>query len=109
MLQSYLFVVGLPCYHNTIYYENRTATFIEEKQRKRGGMRASFALLLVLLSAFFPATTLSVNGQQEIQEESEGDLEVILNGELFTTGQTITISGSIDDPGDQPLLGIEVV
>jgi hypothetical protein len=30
------------------------------------------------------------------QEESEGDLTVVINGETFTTGQTITISGSVD-------------
>ncbi len=36
------------------------------------------------------------------QEESEGDLTVVINGETFTTGQTITISGSVDDPGPNP-------
>jgi hypothetical protein len=72
-------------------------------------MRAIVPLLLVLLLACFPATTGSIYGQQVTQEESEGDLEVVLNGEVFTTGQTITISGSIDDPGDQPILNIEIV
>ncbi|HEU0145074.1 MAG TPA: hypothetical protein VFQ47_09840, partial [Nitrososphaera sp.] len=47
--------------------------------------------------------------QGEAQEESEGDLQVVLNGEVFTTGDTITISGSVDDPDDQPILNIEVV
>ena len=36
------------------------------------------------------------------QEESEGDLTVVINGETFTTGQTITISGSVDEPGTSP-------
>ena len=66
-------------------------------------------MLLVISLVSFPATIVSIYGQQEPQTESEGDLEVVLNGEVFTTGQTITISGSIDDPGDQPQLDIEVV
>jgi hypothetical protein len=72
-------------------------------------MRAIVPLLLILLLACFPATTGSIYGQQATQEESEGDLEVVLNGEVFTTGQTITISGSVDDPSDQPILNIEIV
>jgi hypothetical protein len=72
-------------------------------------MRPIVPLLLILLLACFPATTGSIYGQQATQEESEGDLEVVLNGEVFTTGQTITISGSVDDPSDQPILNIEIV
>jgi hypothetical protein len=72
-------------------------------------MRAIVPLLLILLLACFPATTASIYGQQATQEESEGDLSVVLNGEVFTTGQTITISGSVDDPNDQPILNIEIV
>ena len=68
-----------------------------------------FVLLSLAFSLSFPATAISTHGQQTTQEESEGDLEVDLNGEVFTTGQIITISGSIGDPGDQPILNIEVL
>jgi hypothetical protein len=67
------------------------------------------SLIIDCIIACFPATAGSIYGQQATQEESEGDLEVVLNGEVFTTGQTITISGSVDDPRDQPVLNIEVV
>jgi hypothetical protein len=71
-------------------------------------MSLLFVTFLAISSILFPATMVPIYGQQ-LQTESEGDLEVVLNGEVFTTGQTITISGSVDDPGDQPLLNIEVV
>jgi hypothetical protein len=42
--------------------------------------------------------------------ESDGDLEDVgLNAEVFTNGDKITISGSIEDPGTDPLIKIEVI
>jgi hypothetical protein len=42
--------------------------------------------------------------------ESDGDLEDVgLNTEVFTTGDNITVSGSIDDPVNQPTLLITVI
>lgn len=66
-------------------------------------------VLIVAVVAFlfiFIATTTTTSNifaqSGGAQEESEGDLTVVINGETFTTGQTITISGSVDEPGTSP-------
>ena len=50
------------------------------------------------------------NAQQgEVQVESEGDLEATLNGESFMTGETITISGNVEDPDIESSVSIEII
>ncbi|MGH9990776.1 MAG: hypothetical protein ACREAS_10100, partial [Nitrososphaera sp.] len=75
-------------------------------------LRGSIALLLVAILVMSIVTFTSVpspiivaNAQQgEVQVESEGDLEATLNGESFTTGNTITISGTVEDPNTQSMV-----
>src|ERR671918_2675052 len=70
-------------------------------------LMALMIIIISLVGLTIPAgvlqTTTNIFAQSGgAQEESEGDLTVVINGETFTTGQTITISGSIDDPGPTP-------
>ena len=57
------------------------------------------ATIIAMTSLFIPPVYAQAGGAQE---ESEGDLTVVINGETFTTGQTITIAGSVDEPGTMP-------
>jgi hypothetical protein len=63
------------------------------------------AILILSISTF---TTVSAQ-QGRIQEKSKGDLEATLNGEVFRTGDTITVSGIIDKPAILSFLSIEVI
>jgi hypothetical protein len=72
-------------------------------------MRAIFPLLLSLLIASLSPMAVSTYGQQTIQVESEGDLEATLNGESFTTGQTITISGTVEGRVVDAFVNIDVI
>jgi hypothetical protein len=69
------------------------------------------ALLIVAITPFtLTLTTREADAQQgEVQVESEGDLEATLNGESFTTGDTITISGTLEDPNIESFVNIEVI
>jgi hypothetical protein len=65
--------------------------------------------LLALIMAVVAISTMTSSPSIQVyaqaggaQEESEGDLTVVINGETFTTGQTIIVSGSVDDPGTSP-------
>ncbi len=67
---------------------------------------ARMLIIISLIGLAIPAGVLQTTTTPNIfaqsggaQEESEGDLTVVINGETFTTGQTITISGSVDEPG----------
>jgi hypothetical protein len=58
----------------------------------------------------FTSTSTVSNAQQgQVQVESEGDLEATLNGDSFTTGDTITISGTLEDPDIQSFVNIEII
>jgi hypothetical protein len=65
-------------------------------------MVASLIIIImsVAVSAMMSSLFIPVYAQAGgAQEESDGDLTVVINGETFTTGQTIVISGSVDEPG----------
>lgn len=51
-------------------------------------------IFMFVATATIPSNIFAQSGGA--QEESEDDLTVVINGETFTTGQTITISGSVD-------------
>jgi plastocyanin len=66
------------------------------------------AILIIDIAAFTATTT--VSGQQtEIQVQSEGELEARLNGTSFTTGDRITVSGTVEDPDTESFVTIQVI
>jgi hypothetical protein len=70
------------------------------------------AVILLAAKLFFLwAPDAAATSQGDLPErESDGDLEDVgLNAEVFTNGDEITISGSIEDPETDPLVKIEVI
>ncbi len=68
------------------------------------------AAILIMTIVTFTSTSTVANAQQgQIQVESEGDLEATLNGDSFTTGDTITISGTVVDRAVGSFVNIDVI
>src|SRR5215211_1597344 len=67
------------------------------------------AILIIGNIVAFTTTTTVIAQQGDTQVESEGGLEATLNGESFRTGDTITVSGTLEDPEIQSFVTIEVI
>jgi hypothetical protein len=66
--------------------------------------------LTAIAAILFAPNLTAVSAQQgDIQVESEGDLEATLNGESFRTGETITISGTIENRAVESFVNIDVI
>jgi hypothetical protein len=54
------------------------------------------AILILSLTTLTVAATVRGQQEEEIQEESDGGLTATLNGESFTTGDTIAVNGTVE-------------
>ena len=73
--------------------------------------KSSIALILsaILIMSIATFTTTASSQQGEIQEESDGGLTATLNGDSFTTGDTITVTGTVEERDINSSVCIEVI
>lgn len=71
--------------------------------------RASVIPLLLILLTAAAITTTSNSFAQEQLEESDGLMTARINGEIFTTGQTITVSGTVEERDINSNVAINVI
>ncbi|MDQ4015018.1 MAG: hypothetical protein M3136_04565 [Thermoproteota archaeon] len=73
--------------------------------------KSSIALILsaILIMSIATFTTTASAQQGEIQEESDGGLTATINGDSFTTGDTITVTGTVEERDINSSVCIEVI
>jgi hypothetical protein len=73
--------------------------------------KSPIALILsaILIMSIATFTTTASAQQGEIQEESDGGLTATLNGDSFTTGDTITVTGTVEERDINSTVCIEVI
>ena len=73
--------------------------------------KSSIALILsaILIMSIATFTTTASAQQGEIQEESDGGFTATLNGDSFTTGDTITVAGTVEERDINSSVCIEVI
>lgn len=74
-------------------------------------LKSSIGLILsaMLIMSIATFTTTASAQQDEIQEESDGGLTATLNGDSFTTGDNITVTGTVEVRDINSAVCIEVI